>query len=150
MSDGTVSTTFFCGFRTTDAAQSRCFELLGFDIILDETLRPWLLEVNHSPSFNVDSPLDHRVKTGVLGDLLKALRLQPRDRRAWMAEERRRQKARLYTPQVNTMSVRGKKGLLNRTTFTPAFWRLHWYTFHRSPPVKTRHIHIHTQLTHNP
>ena len=30
-------------FRTTDASQSRCFELLGFDIMLDESLRPWLL-----------------------------------------------------------------------------------------------------------
>ena len=96
------------GFRTTDASQSRCFELLGFDIILDENVRPWLLEVNHSPSFNVDSPLDHRVKTGVLGDLLEALRLQPRDRRAWMAEERRRQKSRLYSARANTMSVRGR------------------------------------------
>jgi hypothetical protein len=29
------------------------------------------LEVNHSPSFNADSPLDQRIKTGVLGDLLE-------------------------------------------------------------------------------
>jgi tubulin polyglutamylase TTLL6/13 len=36
-----------------------CFELLGFDVILDSNLKPFLLEVNHAPSFATDSPLDY-------------------------------------------------------------------------------------------
>jgi hypothetical protein len=40
------------------APESRCFEILGFDVLLDEALHPWLLEVNHSPSFGINSPLD--------------------------------------------------------------------------------------------
>ena len=40
-----------------------CFEILGFDIFLDDQLKPWILEVNHAPSFSTDSPLDFKVKT---------------------------------------------------------------------------------------
>ena len=38
-----------------------CFEILGFDIILDNNCNPWLLEINHSPSFTVDSSLDDMI-----------------------------------------------------------------------------------------
>lgn len=45
-------------------------ELYGFDILIDEELKPWLLEVNLSPSLGCDSPLDLRVKSSMLADLL--------------------------------------------------------------------------------
>lgn len=47
-----------------------CFELLGFDIIIDRNLKPYLLEVNHAPSFNTDTPLDYLVKKQLLIDTL--------------------------------------------------------------------------------
>ncbi|XP_017848429.1 tubulin polyglutamylase TTLL5 isoform X3 [Drosophila busckii] len=49
---------------------SNCFELYGFDILIDNTLKPWLLEVNLSPSMGVDSPLDTKVKACLITDLL--------------------------------------------------------------------------------
>ena len=39
-----------------------CFEILGFDIILDYKLKPWLLEINYTPSFSCDTPIDKRIK----------------------------------------------------------------------------------------
>jgi len=43
-----------------------CFELMGFDIIVDENLRPWLLEVNSSPAMAMDGPADQKVKPDLL------------------------------------------------------------------------------------
>ena len=41
-------------------------ELYGFDILVDADLKPWLLEVNLSPSLGCDSPLDLRVKSAMV------------------------------------------------------------------------------------
>ena len=45
-----------------------CFELLGFDIMLDANLKPWMIEVNHTPSFNADTESDEQVKAELLKD----------------------------------------------------------------------------------
>ena len=52
-----------------------CFEILGFDIFLDEKLRPWILEVNHAPSFSTDSPLDFKVKKNLITDTMRLLNI---------------------------------------------------------------------------
>jgi tubulin polyglutamylase TTLL6/13 len=52
-----------------------CYELLGFDIFLDSELKPWILEVNHSPSFATDSPLDFKIKKNLIADTIKLLNL---------------------------------------------------------------------------
>ena len=52
-----------------------CFELLGFDIILDKNLKPSLLEVNSAPSFATESPLDYDIKRGLFVDMFGILGL---------------------------------------------------------------------------
>ena len=58
-----------------DLSNSMCFEILGFDIFLDEKLKPWILEVNHAPSFTTDSPLDFKIKKALISDTMKLLNL---------------------------------------------------------------------------
>jgi tubulin polyglutamylase TTLL5 len=49
-----------CGL--TRGGRRNCFELFGFDVLLDDMLRPWLIEVNLSPSLACEAPLDLKIK----------------------------------------------------------------------------------------
>ncbi|XP_053529219.1 tubulin polyglutamylase TTLL6 isoform X1 [Artibeus jamaicensis] len=69
---------------------SACFEILGFDILLDRKLKPWLLEVNHSPSFSTDSHVDKEVKDRLLYDTLVLINLGSCDKKRVLEEERQR------------------------------------------------------------
>ncbi|KAG9489186.1 hypothetical protein GDO78_005274 [Eleutherodactylus coqui] len=85
-------------------AGSACFEILGFDILVDKKLKPWLLEVNHSPSFTTDSRLDREVKDALLYDTLNLINLRACDKRKVLEEDKRRVQERLLQrnlPKVN-------------------------------------------------
>jgi hypothetical protein len=56
--------------RNLGVGRSNCFELLGFDILIDSDLKPWLLEVNLSPSLACDSPLDFHLKSNLVAETL--------------------------------------------------------------------------------
>ena len=56
----------------------RCFELYGFDILLDATLKPWLCEVNASPSLTADTSSDYELKFGMLNDMLNVVDMEKR------------------------------------------------------------------------
>jgi len=45
-----------------------CFEVYGFDVLIDEALKPWLIEVNASPSLTASTEIDRNLKLGILGD----------------------------------------------------------------------------------
>lgn len=59
------------------------FNMKWFYFIANEVLfdRPWQIlmhvQVNHSPSFSVDTPLDLKVKESLITDTLKLVRMDP-------------------------------------------------------------------------
>jgi hypothetical protein len=53
--------------------QVNSFDLLGYDILLDADLRPWLIEINSSPSMARDHELDFQVKDAMMLDTLRVV-----------------------------------------------------------------------------
>lgn len=100
------------------ASESVCFEILGFDILLDKKLRPWLLEVNRAPSFGTDTKLDSEIKGGVLSDTFNLLNIRASDRKRGLAAEKAEaQKRLLMQPKRSEYSLselEKKKMILNK------------------------------------
>ena len=69
-----LSTPALKSFKLTSC---NLFELYGFDIILDNQLNPWLLEVNINPSLNCDMDVDTKVKSKLITDILNIIGLIP-------------------------------------------------------------------------
>mmetsp|Transcript_33084 Transcript_33084/g.87836 ORF Transcript_33084/g.87836 Transcript_33084/m.87836 type:complete len:407 (+) Transcript_33084:230-1450(+) len=57
-----------------DDGASACFQILGFDVLLDERMRPWLLETNNGPSLNLDQDIDRSVKLPVVSEALEMVK----------------------------------------------------------------------------
>ena len=68
--------------QPTDLEGLMAFEILGFDILIDKNAKPWLLEVNHAPSFATDSPLDYEIKKNLFCDVFKLLNMSVDRKRA--------------------------------------------------------------------
>lgn len=73
-------------YRSTQSenfSNNMCFEVLGFDILIDhqcihatiQIVRPFLLEVNHTPSFSTDTPLDSHIKKALIRDTVRLMNI---------------------------------------------------------------------------
>lgn len=56
--------------------------------MLDHKLKPWLIEVNHTPSFSTDTPLDRQVKKNVIKDALKLMNVSIKTRLQYKAKQK--------------------------------------------------------------
>ena len=65
-----------------------CYELYGFDIIIDADLKPWILEVNISPSFSSSSPFDKDLKTKLICDSLTIVGVRPANHSRYVEENK--------------------------------------------------------------
>jgi tubulin polyglutamylase TTLL6/13 len=54
--------------------------------MIDQNFKPWLIEVNASPSFSTDSPLDYEIKKSVVKDTLALLYINQERKEAFIKE----------------------------------------------------------------
>jgi tubulin polyglutamylase TTLL4 len=60
--------------------RNNCFELYGFDVMIDSNLKPWVLEVNVLPSLSSSSVFDKRIKTMLVCDALTIVGIRGYDK----------------------------------------------------------------------
>ena len=60
-----------CISSNNDCAGFSCFDLLGFDIMLDHKAKPWIIEVNEMPSFETAAAIDLSTKSAVLYETMR-------------------------------------------------------------------------------
>jgi len=53
-----------------------CFELYGYDLLIDENLKPWLIEINANPSLSSNTQSDNEMKVKMLDDMMTVLDLE--------------------------------------------------------------------------
>ena len=73
----------------TPKHRNNCYEIYGFDILIDSNIKPWLMEVNVCPSLNSSSPLDRKVKTTVICDTMNLLGYQPFDKKKFEEKKKK-------------------------------------------------------------
>jgi len=47
-----------------------CYEVYGYDIIIDDFLKPWIIEVNASPSLSATTSADRIMKFSLVNDVI--------------------------------------------------------------------------------
>ncbi|DAZ96209.1 TPA: hypothetical protein N0F65_012571, partial [Lagenidium giganteum] len=97
----------------------KCFEILGFDIMLDTMGKAWLFEVNHAPSFAGDSPLDKEIKTALINATLDIVGVTNDKKRDYQRKCKTEWSKRLWTANTCTRA-RGRAGIIVPPTSSTA------------------------------
>ena len=79
--------------------------------MLDHKLKPWLIEVNHTPSFTTDTPFDRKIKKNVVRDTLKLMNISLKSRLKYKEKRRVEMQARMLTGKKVKMTPEEKAKL---------------------------------------
>ena len=60
-----------------ELGKNQFFDLFGYDILVDNNLKAWLLEINASPSLGTKALIDKRIKTSLITDVFNLIGVVP-------------------------------------------------------------------------
>ncbi|XP_028293835.1 tubulin polyglutamylase TTLL5 isoform X2 [Gouania willdenowi] len=109
--------------------KTNCFELYGFDVLIDSNLKPWLLEVNLSPSLACDAPLDLKIKASMIADMFSLvgfvcqdpLSRKPHSDRLTLESNSKKSQKPFSAPPVTAHSLRRQRPTSANSSETEAF-----------------------------
>ncbi len=81
-------------------ANNMCFEILGFDFMIDDRNKVYLLEINYTPSFSTETPLDHLIKSNLIRDSLVLMNVTPEARDQALKTAKEVLDRRVYTGKM--------------------------------------------------
>lgn len=84
--------------KKTGCHRTNCYELYGFDVLIDSDLKPWLLEVNISSSMATDAPLDMSIKSTLATDTFNLIGIKRFDRKKESMNKIKHRMKGLYKP----------------------------------------------------
>ena len=84
--------------------------------MLDNQLKPYLLEVNHSPSLHTASPLDYKIKHDLIMDMMRVIDLDKSSRHAIQQWHVQQSQARLYSAGNSVTNLNVNIGKTSRST----------------------------------
>ena len=86
--------------------QPNAFEIFGFDVMIDDNTKPWLIEVNSCPALSRDHKLDIAVKESMIEDTITLIS-PPNYNRQALSEicKRRLQKKRSSTKDISDNEI---------------------------------------------
>ena len=99
-------------WQPDDMENSLWFEILGFDILIDDNLEPYLLEINQAPSFSTDTPLDLQVKHDLIEDTFKLLNLSVKRKCDYKVEQLLTTQRRIFTGKKEKFTAEERKEIV--------------------------------------
>lgn len=80
--------------------------------MVDDNLEPYLLEINHAPSFSIDTPLDLQVKHDLIYDTFKLLNMSVERKCEYKVEQLRSTQQRIFTGKKAKLTPEERKTVM--------------------------------------
>lgn len=92
-----------------DVENQLCFQILGFDVMIDQDLKPYLIEVNHAPSLATDSAFDLTVKKKLVADTIRLLNLSLKRKWNYINNSKEQFQKRILTGKMQKLTIEEKQ-----------------------------------------